>query len=55
MSLAIEGVQYVFLDSRVADPRDLIANTLGAVIGTLMMLLLAFLLTPAPARRTAPA
>lgn len=52
VSLLIEATQYVFLDSRVADLRDLISNTLGAGIGTLLMLLLAFLLTPPP-RRTA--
>lgn len=51
VSLAIEGVQYFLLDTRVADPQDLVANTAGALIGTLLMLLLAFLLTPAPRRR----
>lgn len=48
---AIELVQATFLDSRVADVRDLIANTLGAVIGMLLMLLLAFLLSPSRPRR----
>jgi glycopeptide antibiotics resistance protein len=48
---AIELIQATFLDSRVADVRDLIANTLGAVIGMLLMLLLAFLLSPSRPRR----
>ncbi len=48
---AIEFIQATFLDSRVADVRDLIANTLGAVIGMLLMLLLAFLLSPSRPRR----
>lgn len=48
---AIELIQATFLDSRVADPRDLVANTLGAVIGMLLMLLLAFLLSPSRPRR----
>jgi len=43
---AIELAQAVFLDARVADVRDLVANTLGAVTGMLLMLLLAFLLSP---------
>lgn len=53
ISGAIELVQAVFLDTRVPDARDLVANTLGAVIGMLLMLLLAFLL--APSRRRGPA
>lgn len=50
-SAAIELTQALFLDSRVADARDLVSNTLGAVAGMLLMLLLAFLLSPSPARR----
>lgn len=48
---AIELTQAVFLDTRVSDVRDLVANTLGAVIGMLLMLLLAFLLSPSRPRR----
>ncbi|WEG07633.1 VanZ family protein [Microbacterium horticulturae] len=46
VSTAIEGSQAILLSSRVADVRDIVANTLGAVIGMLLMLLLAFLLAP---------
>jgi len=46
VSAAIEGTQAVLLSTRVADLRDIVANTLGAVIGMLLMLLLAFLLAP---------
>lgn len=48
---AIEVAQAVFLDSRVSDARDLLSNTLGAVVGMLLMLLLAFLLSPSHTRR----
>jgi glycopeptide antibiotics resistance protein len=48
---AIELAQAVFLDSRVSDARDLLSNTLGAVVGMLLMLLLAFLLSPSHTRR----
>lgn len=52
LSGMIEGLQFVFLsDSRVADVRDLISNTLGATAGMLVMLLLWFLLTPPMRRR----
>ncbi|WP_436970509.1 VanZ family protein [Microbacterium oleivorans] len=50
-SAAIETLQALLLDSRVADVRDVIANTLGAVIGMCLMLLLAFLLSPPHPRR----
>ena len=50
-SAAIELAQAAFLDTRVADPRDLVSNTLGAVVGMLLMLLLAFLLSPSRPRR----
>lgn len=51
VSGVIETIQALTLaDTRVPDVRDLIANTLGAVIGMLLMLLLAFLLSP-PHRR----
>lgn len=50
VSGAIELAQLLFLDTRVPDGRDLVANTLGAVIGMLLMLLLAFLLVPTRAR-----
>ena len=46
LSGAIELTQALFLDTRVPDARDLVANTLGAVVGMLLMLLLAFLLVP---------
>lgn len=46
LSGAIELTQALFLDTRVPDARDLLANTLGAVVGMLLMLLLAFLLVP---------
>ena len=46
VSAAIESAQALFLTSRVPDLRDIVANTLGAVIGMLLMLLLAFLLLP---------
>jgi len=48
---AIELSQSLFLDARVADVRDLVANTVGAVLGMLLMLLLAFLLSPPRPRR----
>ena len=51
LSLAIETLQALLLDTRVPDVRDIIANTGGAVIGMLLMLLLAFLLSPADPRR----
>ena len=51
LSLAIETIQAVALDTRVPDVRDLVANTGGAIIGMLLMLLLAFLLSPADPRR----
>nr|WP_277816585.1 MULTISPECIES: VanZ family protein [Microbacterium] len=47
----IEAIQLLFLPTRYPDVRDLVANTLGAVVGMLFMLLLAFLLTPPPGRR----
>jgi len=50
ISGAIETAQAVFLDTRVPDARDLFANTLGAVIGMLVILLIAFLLSPARPR-----
>ncbi|WP_223171479.1 VanZ family protein [Microbacterium sp. NIBRBAC000506063] len=50
-SAGIEFLQWQFLDTRVADPRDIVANTAGAVIGMLLMLLLAFLLAPHRRRR----
>ncbi len=53
VSGAIEATQLLFLPSRYPDVRDLIANTGGAVVGMLIMLLLAFLLAPAPPRRAA--
>ncbi|BDV31107.1 VanZ family protein [Microbacterium terricola] len=46
VSGAIETLQAAYLDSRVPDVRDIVANTLGATIGMLLMLLLAFLLLP---------
>lgn len=46
VSGAIEATQAALLSSRVADVRDLVANTLGATVGMLLMLLLAFLLAP---------
>lgn len=46
ISAAIEGTQAVVLSTRVADPRDILANTTGAIVGMLLMLLLAFLLAP---------
>ncbi|MFT4282274.1 VanZ family protein [Microbacterium sp.] len=48
---AIELTQAAFLDTRVADVRDLVSNTLGAIIGMLLMLLLAFLLSSSRPRR----
>ncbi|MFJ6679012.1 VanZ family protein [Microbacterium sp. NPDC091382] len=50
-SAAIEILQAVFIDTRVADLRDVVANTLGSVIGMCLMLLLAFLLSPPHPRR----
>jgi len=46
VSGAIESAQAALLSTRVADIRDIVANTAGATIGMLLMLLLAFLLTP---------
>lgn len=51
LSGAIEAAQFMLLDTRVADVRDLVANTGGALIGALLMLLLAFLLAPGSSRR----
>lgn len=51
LSGVIEVLQALFLDTRVPDVRDIVANTLGAVIGMLLMLLLAFLLAPSSRRR----
>lgn len=48
LSASIEFVQ-LFLPSRVSDPRDLVANTAGAVLGVLLALI------ATAARRTAPA
>lgn len=39
ISGAIELIQLLFLETRVADARDLLANTLGALLGGLGMLL----------------
>ncbi len=50
-SAAIEALQAVLIDTRVADVRDLVANTLGSVVGMSLMLLLAFLLSPPHPRR----
>jgi glycopeptide antibiotics resistance protein len=46
LTLAIEFAQQ-FIAGRVSDPRDLVANTLGALLGTV----LALVLTAAKARR----
>jgi len=40
ISSAIETVQLLFLPTRVADVRDVIANTLGAALGVTIALLL---------------
>ncbi len=45
-SAAIEVLQAIFIDTRVADVRDVVANTLGSLVGMCLMLLLAFLLSP---------
>ena len=50
-SAVIEFAQAAFLDTRVADARDLVSNTLGSIVGMLLMLLLAFLLSPSRPRR----
>ncbi len=52
-SAVIETCQALFLDTRVADVRDVVANSSGAVLGMLLMLLLAFLLSPPTPRPTA--
>jgi glycopeptide antibiotics resistance protein len=46
VSGAIETAQAMLLSTRVPDLRDIVANTLGATVGMLLMLLLAFLLAP---------
>lgn len=46
----IEGSQLLFLPSRFPTVSDLVANTLGATAGMLLMLLLVFLLAPSPVR-----
>ncbi|MFT4134880.1 MAG: VanZ family protein [Microbacterium sp.] len=51
LSGAIELAQALLLDTRVPDVRDLVANTIGSVVGMLLMLLLAFLLVPSRPRR----
>ncbi len=50
-SVGIEVLQAVFISTRVADVRDVVANTLGSVLGMCLMLLLAFLLSPPHPRR----
>jgi len=50
-SAGIETLQALLIDTRVADLRDIVANTLGSVIGMCLMLLLAFLLSPPNPRR----
>ncbi|GAA3766822.1 hypothetical protein GCM10022240_19020 [Microbacterium kribbense] len=52
VSTAIETTQALALSTRVPDLRDVVANTGGAVIGMLLMLLLAFLLAPRRTRFT---
>lgn len=47
----IELLQALLLDTRVADLRDIVANTLGSFLGMCLMLLLAFLLSPPHPRR----
>lgn len=37
LSVAIETCQALFLPTRVADPRDVVMNTLGAVLGVLLV------------------
>ena len=54
VSGVIETAQALFLDTRVPDVRDLFANTLGAVLGMLLILLIAFLLSPARPREPRP-
>jgi glycopeptide antibiotics resistance protein len=46
MTVAIEYAQH-FIANRVSDPRDLVANAIGAIVGTLV----ALALTAAKARR----
>ena len=53
VTVAIEGAQALLLDTRVADPRDILANVTGSIVGMLAMLLLAFLLSPGRPRVTA--
>lgn len=50
LSGVIEFAQATFLTTRVADTRDLIANTLGAVVGMLLTLALAFFLAATSSR-----
>ncbi|WP_432732953.1 VanZ family protein [Microbacterium sp. MM2322] len=44
LSIAIETTQLVFLPTRVADARDVVANTLGAGLGVVALVLLRRLL-----------
>jgi glycopeptide antibiotics resistance protein len=37
LSVAIETSQALFLPTRVADPRDVVMNTLGAALGVLLV------------------
>jgi len=37
LSVAIETCQALFLPTRVADPRDVVMNTLGALVGVLLV------------------
>ncbi|MCT2086302.1 VanZ family protein [Microbacterium enclense] len=46
LSLAIETVQLLFLSSRVADVRDVVANTVGAALGVGAAALIARALRP---------
>ncbi|MDJ1113356.1 VanZ family protein [Microbacterium dauci] len=50
-SATIEALQAMLLDTRVADLRDIVSNTIGSVIGMCLMLLLAFLLSPPSPKR----
>lgn len=46
VSLLVEGIQLLWLPSRVADVRDLVSNGLGSLLGALLTLALLRLPTP---------
>jgi glycopeptide antibiotics resistance protein len=53
LSVGIEFAQHLYLPSRVADPRDVLSNGLGGLVGATVVGIVRGL-TPAPRRRRRP-